>query len=684
MSNDINQTGFSDGDILGATGSGGRRGRFFGGSGSNTQPVGITLTESVGVNFSDEWSDKGKIEASYFFDRSKFENTESTTRETFFDQGSQIYDETNTTDRNNMNHRFNMRLEYNFSDKTSLVFRPRISLQDNERQTLTGGSTTIDSDQIGETVNNFSAESSGYSIGGDLLLRHKLNDLGRAILIEFEPSMNDFNYDNVFDDQLLDSTLLYFDDNSNFTYTTEISYLEPVGLNGQFQVEYDYVTGTRKADRETFSVLGTDEDRLLLEDLSNKFTSDLVQHRPGLSYSHRGASTFFRAELEYENTSYSADQSFPGEQTGTKNFNAILPTLMSRLPLWGEASVFFRYATETEQPTASQLQELVDNSNPLFFSTGNSDLDQSYVHTFFARLSSSNADKNSSFSNFTFVRNTDDYITNGTFLFRQDTTLSNGVVLPGGTQLSRPVNLDGFWNVRNNTTYSLLVSKLKMNMNFDLGFAYSRRPGLANNIENVSDSYTVTPGYSINSNISENIDYTLSYGANFNRVTNSIQESQQSQFLTHEIKGKFNLIFWKGIVFRTDFNYQIYDGISGEFDTQFFLWNMSVAKKFLKNDLAEISLSVFDLLNQKHRFTANGVFQLCGGEPFASVAAVLYAYLDLQLEEIQRELAFPRGMMRRSAFHLVWRLHSPEARCLNGGVRRTEASEFFENFGRLL
>ncbi len=603
MTNNVNQRSFTDSDILGAGGS--RRGRFFGNSGSNTQQTGITLTESVGANFSDDWGKKGKIETSYFFDKSNFENVEETSRETFFDQGTQIYEEVNRTERDNVNHRLNMRLEYNFSDRTSLVFRPRVSIQDNERQTLTSGETSVAELPIGETINNFTSESNGYSIGGEVLLRHKLNDIGRAILVEFEPTMNDFDYENVYDDQLVDSTLLYFDGSSNFTYNTEISYLEPIGLKGQLQVEYDYVTGTRRADRETYSVIGADEDRILQESLSNRFASDLIQHRPGVSFSHRGVQNFFRAQLEFENTTYSADQSFPGESTGTKNFNVVLPTVMSRLQLGSETSMFFRYAANTQQPSAGQLQELVDNSNPLFFSTGNSDLDQSYTHSFFARISSSNADKNSSWSNFVLMRNTSDYVTNGTFLFARDTTLSNGVVLPRGTQLSRPVNLDGFWTATNKTSYSFMVPKLKMNMNYDLAFAYNRRPGLANNVENVSNTFSIIPGASINSNISENVDYTIGYTANFNRVTNSIQERQESQYLTHVVSGKLNLIFLQGTVFRTDFSYQIYDGISGDFDTQYFLWNMSIARKFLKNDLAEIALTVFDLLDQNTGLTQN-------------------------------------------------------------------------------
>jgi len=600
MSNDVNQKSFTDSDILGAGSGGGRRGRFFGGSQSgNNQPKGITLTQSVGANYSKEWENKGQVEMSYFFDRSKFENVEQTKRESFFNQGSQLYNEVNSTNSNNLNHRFNMRLEYSLSPKTSIVFRPNLSFQDNENNVLTAGQTTVFDQITGETINNFGSEATGITGNGDLQLRHKLNEEGRSLIVNFGTGISDFNLDNFVDDQLIDSTLLYLDGNSNYNYETELTYIEPIGLSGQFQAEYSYSNGTRTAERETYSYNSLNQDMPTLEvPLSNRLQSGLIQHTPSVSYSQRGVQTFFRGSIAYENTSLGIDEQFPNESSGTRYYNVILPMAMSRLQLGGQTSLFFRYATQTTAPTATQLQELVDNSNPLFFSMGNKALDQSYSHTFFARISKTNPEKSTSLSNFTFVRGTSNYITNATFLFRVDTTLSQGVILPAGTQLSRPVNLDGFWNLRNNTSYSFPLSKLKTNVNFDLGFAYNRRPGMANNIENVSNTYTATVGLALNSNISENVDYTLSYTPNFNTVTNSIQESQTSGYLTHVISGKLNLIFLNGTVFRSDFSYQIYDGISGEFDTQYFLWNLSLAKKFLKNDVAEIAVTVFDLLDQ--------------------------------------------------------------------------------------
>ena len=66
-----------------------------------------------------------------------------------------------------------------------------------------------------------------------------------------------------------------------------------------------------------------------------------------------------------------------------------------------------------------------------------------------------------------------------------------------------------------------------------------------------------------------------------------------------------NYIFWKGFVFRNDIYFENYNGFTDAFSSNYVLWNMSIAKKFLKNDLGEVELSVFDLLNQNRSYSQN-------------------------------------------------------------------------------
>jgi hypothetical protein len=61
---------------------------------------------------------------------------------------------------------------------------------------------------------------------------------------------------------------------------------------------------------------------------------------------------------------------------------------------------------------------------------------------------------------------------------------------------------------------------------------------------------------------------------------------------------QLNLLSKQGWFFQNDLNNQYYNGLTESFNQNYFLWNMSVGRKFLKGQKGELKLSVFDLLKQ--------------------------------------------------------------------------------------
>tara|TARA_B100001245_G_C22776551_1_gene375161 strand:- start:149 stop:808 length:660 start_codon:yes stop_codon:yes gene_type:complete len=179
-----------------------------------------------------------------------------------------------------------------------------------------------------------------------------------------------------------------------------------------------------------------------------------------------------------------------------------------------------------------------------------------------------------------------------------DSVLSEDVTAGRGAQLSVPVNLDGYWNISNNTSHSVSISAIESNLNTSLGLSYKRLPGVTNSIESYSNTYGANGKLAVVSHINENIDFNVSYSVSGNLVKNSIQSTNNSQYVLQSLGGELNYIFWKGFVFRSDIGYQQYNGVSDASDVSYTLWNMSLAKKFLKNNSGELELSVFDLLGQ--------------------------------------------------------------------------------------
>ncbi|MFT7035021.1 MAG: hypothetical protein ACJA2S_003542, partial [Cyclobacteriaceae bacterium] len=58
--------------------------------------------------------------------------------------------------------------------------------------------------------------------------------------------------------------------------------------------------------------------------------------------------------------------------------------------------------------------------------------------------------------------------------------------------------------------------------------------------------------------------------------------------------------FGNGFVYRANLRHQLNTGLSAGYDNTSLLFNMSAGKKILKNDMGEISLNVYDLLQQNN------------------------------------------------------------------------------------
>jgi hypothetical protein len=188
-------------------------------------------------------------------------------------------------------------------------------------------------------------------------------------------------------------------------------------------------------------------------------------------------------------------------------------------------------------------------------------------------------------------------ITNSTIIPSED-TLINNYLINKGTQLSMPVNSDGYRNVNSFFTYGFPLKFIKCNLNLNGGVTYSYSPSLINNSENISETYTARGGALIGSNISENIDFNLSYNMNYYFVNNTINTNSDNNYFNQVVSARMMLLPWKGLVLSSDLSYNKYSGLSGSYNQELLLWNAGIGYKFLKNKLAEIRLSVSDILDQ--------------------------------------------------------------------------------------
>jgi hypothetical protein len=152
-------------------------------------------------------------------------------------------------------------------------------------------------------------------------------------------------------------------------------------------------------------------------------------------------------------------------------------------------------------------------------------------------------------------------------------------------------------------TYSFPFTWISSHVNFNSGCTFNQTPSLINSVTNTAKTLTFSEGIGVASNISKDLDFNVSYTANFNSLKNSVQESMDNTYFSHNASIRLNWTFWGGLTFRTDARNQLYKRTDAGFNQTYTLWNLTLAEKFLKDNAAEISLQAFDILNQNKNIT---------------------------------------------------------------------------------
>ncbi len=641
LTNNINQQNFASQDLLGLTssnnnnrgggggnfGGGGNRGgggapgggNFGGGNQGNFtvgQQSGINKTNAIGINYSDKWGKKADVSGSYFFNNSKTNNNRLSSTQSFVKADSTLFlNDTSFNQTDNYNHRVNFRMEYKFDSSNTLIISPNIGFQRNN------ANSSLFSSSFYDGINGLQSQSTsltksnnhGFNINNNIVFRHSFPKRGRSISVNLNTSFNKREGDTYVESinkyynstNFNDSVQQYSNNKTNGrTISSNIVYTEPIGAKGQLQFNFNPSFTKNKADKVTYQFDETSAKYSVFDTvLSNKFDNYNNTQNGGITYRIGDRDNQFSVGVNYQHSSLKSDQVFPDVTQVRKSFSDILPNIQLRRKLSPRSNIRIFYRGSVNAPSVTQLQNVIDNSNQLRMSTGNPQLNQQYMHVLSGRYTFTNTKLGQSFFANLFLQKANNYLANATYTASSDSVLVPGITLFKGSQLTKPVNLDGYWSLRSFFTYGQPIAFIKSNINLNAGFSYSRIPGLVNKVNTTSNSYNYSYGAVVASNISEYIDFNISYTGNYNVVKNSLQPQLNQNYRTAVASLQMNLLTKSGWFFQNDLNYQSYNGLSEGFNQNFWLWNAGFGMKFLKDKKGELKISVFDLLKQNQSIT---------------------------------------------------------------------------------
>jgi hypothetical protein len=627
--NNINEQNFSREDLAGVMSSSGRGrggpggggGVFMGGYGGGfgggnfqrgssdflvTAMNGLSTTKALGLNYTDKFWDKFSLQGSYFINRTDNSADANVQREYFLDQNmGQKYFEDNSSSSTNINHRINMRMEFQIDSLNDVMFRPRISLQQNDGSNRLFGQTFSDGTTLNAINNIYSSDISAVNSSAELLYRHRFETRGRTFSIAVNGSYNDNDGDSrtysentylmnsALSDTLNQISDLYRDGRG---VSSNMMYTEPIGENGMVQFTTGLSYSKDESDQRRFRVTAT--DALLDTSVSNLADKSYQTQTFGTGYRYQKNEITFNTNLNYNISLLNNEQEFPYPASTGRRFTSLTPSMMMRYSFSKDKNLHFFYRTNNNDPRIEQLQDVLDNSNPIQLSIGNPDLKQDYRHSFNMRYSQMNIETLNSMFIMLNGSLTNNYIGTSTLIAGRDTINYRGIILNPGSQLSTPVNLNGFFNIASSIVYSMPFNLIMSYINFNLDASYSRIPGMVNYNQGHSNSNTYSLGVVVSSNISPDLDFTLSSNSSFNKISSNLRRNYSEDYFTQTGGMKFRFQFWDGFIINNNLLYQYDNGLPEDYNRNIVLWNMSLGKKVFSNNQGEIKLTAYDILNK--------------------------------------------------------------------------------------
>ncbi|MBQ7310885.1 MAG: outer membrane beta-barrel protein [Alistipes sp.] len=663
--NNINQQNFSFEDILGVSGGGsgggGRRG--FGQYMVRPQS-GVALVNSIGLNYSDNWGrkDQVKFQGSYFFNNTSTKNLSET--DTWYEDPSPVdtlHKEGYSKTLNN-NHRFNARLDWKISRNQSLMSRTSFSYQGNNPTSTTEGY------QYGESGLLYQydkTERRGYGINFREFLQYrvKIAKPGRTLTVDANFNYRDNHnrrklisnesagidpYDSQWAGQyfgpdgnwkdMQNNPLLYSPVYQIITAPTReysvrgnVTYNEPLSQYSSLSLQYrlSYEDEIKNQEAFYYDEHFDSSSQKINQQMTSKYESGYWTHRVGPGFRFSKNKNTIVANVYYQRSIL--DGNIVGGQSDKINrtFNNFLYFGMLNYAFNKENSIRLFLRSWTSAPSVTQLQNIFDVSTPQYLSVGNKDLNPSFTHRINFHYIHSNIEKGRTFMWMFSLQNQQNYISSSTlycptgfqlkeFGDMKDIPLNSKGEHYTPQRITSYENLDGYWSLRTHVSLGLPLSFMKCNLNLTAGVNYNIIPSAiystqGNVVENIINHKFTTNlakniGYDANvtlgSNISENIDFTLSWRGTYNQAWNTAARAGgKNDYFNHVASGTLKWVFWKGFTFTAACSYNQYLGITQDYNEQYVLCNLYLGKKLFKNKRGEIQIGVNDVANQNTAFS---------------------------------------------------------------------------------
>ena len=614
--NNTNRQNFSNRNIVNFSGGGGGRPGAgagvtinFGGGGSgetDANAQGIAETYSIGGNYSNLLNNK-KTE---FNANLSINDVERNNISSSFTQNLTPGNEFNRISNansiaKNKQQNFGSTIDHKVTDNFSFRFTPSLGWQQTDNYSEDSTQTyLLNGNLLNSNTTIASSASDAVNAASTLLLRKKFAKKGRTMSSTITQSFNRSNStgsqfteqlfytnNNLINDSILDQQNIRKGENTS--YSANLIYTEPLGKKSLLEFNTYLSKSIGSSSRKIFDRNEiTDAYDLLNTRLTNEFNSEYTYSGGGMSFRSNQKKYSFATGLSLQSAVLDGEN-ISAKTRISQSFQDILPNANFRYNFSQTKNLNIDYRTSTNQPSITQLQPVLDQSNINRQVIGNPDLKRSYVHNLNLRFFSSKILAGKSFFSTLNASTTNNSIVN------------YDSVLPNRTVLSRPVNVNGAYRVNGSMNYGFGIKKLKSRLSFGLNAGLNNNISYANGLLNTIVTKSTGPSMTYSYILDDVIDINLTARYSFSKTSNEINPTLNTNFLTKVFGADMTNYLPFNIVLNQSLNYAINTGRAEGFNTSVPIWNASFSKFFMKNKRAELKMSAFDLLNKNIGISRN-------------------------------------------------------------------------------
>lgn len=590
--NNTNNMGFSD---LATTMFSGMRGGMRGG-GAGT---GITSSGNAGLNFSKEFNKEITLGGNARYSHSDNDAESKSDGQTFLPGDSTSYESSHVVSNNVSNNAgFNFRLDWRPDTLTQILFTPDFGYSKSSSSETKSTNTRLNSDTLNTSNSDVFSDGAGYNLSARLEFSRKLNSKGRVLSISLSGGLNDsyrneVNYSNTGylqeqRNELVDQHIRY--DNNSYNYRAYLSWVEPLGNNYFLQATYSFSRQRQESLKNAYTPdAESGEYNVLDTAYSKNYRNSHVNQRASISFKSQREKYNYTIGFNVD-PSYSRSENFIGDTVLSDLSRRVVnfsPMLRFNYRFNKQTNLRIRYDGRTSQPSLTQLQPVVDVSDPLNIVKGNPDLKPKYTNSMRADFAQFVPEKQRAII----------AMLNGSYTLNDivSKTVFDGTT---GGRVTTYENVDGNYSFSGRVIVNTPLKNKKFSVNSMNMASYGNNNSFINGEKNKSKTLSVMERAGIDFR-STYLDLGLNGNFRYNSTRNSLQGQTDMNTFNYGVGGNTTIYLPWDFKIESDINWSANDGYAEGFEQNEILWNASVSKSFLKNNQGTLRFKIYDILQQR-------------------------------------------------------------------------------------